>query len=156
MAFIIKRNNNFKKTMDEVKYLNTIGVKTIAGNTLGDLVVEVIVDESKNAYLVRTGMTHPNRDGGDVPVYYHSFCKDNKIFKLAIVKDDSGSLENYDIVKHWTATIIEIPKDIVWSQCKSEICEMVKEALSVEAYNSYGKGMPKECFKSVDIDIVCE
>ena len=34
-----------------------------------------IVDESQKAYLIRTGMTNPNRDGGDTPIFYYSFCK---------------------------------------------------------------------------------
>lgn len=66
MAFIIKENDNFKKTIDEIKYLNKIGVRDMFGDALDNLVFQVIVDESKNAYLICTGMTNPNRDGGDI------------------------------------------------------------------------------------------
>ena len=156
MAFIIKENNNFKVPMEEVKYLNKIGVRYISGKVLGNLVTKIIVDESQSTYLIRTGMTNPNRDGGDTPIFYYSFCKDGMIFKLEVVKNYTGEVEKRNIVEHWIATIKEVPKGIAWSECKSEICEKIKEALSVEAYNSYGRNVKKEYFNRVDIDVVYE
>ena len=156
MAFVVKENNNFKVPMDEVEYLNTIGVRYISGKMLGNLITKIIVDESKNEYLVHTGMTNPNRDGDDTPIFYYSFCKDKMIFKLEVVKKYNGELEKQNIEEHWIATIKEIPKEIVWSEYKSKICEKIKEALSVESYNSYGKNVKKEYFNKVDIDIICE
>lgn len=155
MEFKIKENNNFKVPMDEVEYLNAIGVRYISGKLLGNLVTKIIVDESQKAYLIRTGMTNPNRDGGDTPIFYYSFCKYGMIFKLEVVKNDTGEVKKRNIVNHWIATIKEVPKEIVWSECKFEICENIKEALSIEAYNSYGKNVGKECFNRVDIDVVC-
>ena len=72
--------------MEEISYLNRIGVRYISGSELGNLVVYFMVDESHNAYLVPTGMSNPNRDGGDHFIHYYTFCLGEKIYKLEVME----------------------------------------------------------------------
>ena len=153
MGFMVKRSNNFDETMKEVKYLNEIGVTYFSGKKLGNMIIQVIVDESKNAYLVGTGSTNPNRDGGDYPIYYYSFCKDGLEYKIEVKKNDTGNVRNQNIEMNWNAKIICIPQGVNWNRKKSEICQLIEEAMRVDAYSSYGKRASKECFKSVCINV---
>ena len=153
MGFIVKRNTNFEETMKEVEYLNEIGVTYFSGEKLGNMIIQVIVDESRNAYLVGTGSTNPNRDGGDYPIYYYSFCKDGLEYKLEVEKYVKGNVRDQNIEIKKNVKIIHIPDDIDWNKCKAEIYEMIKEAFEIEAYSPYRKIASKECFKSVCINV---
>lgn len=153
MGFTVKRNTNFKETMKEVEYLNEIGVTYISGRELGNMISQVIVDESKSAYLVGTGMTNPNRDGGDYPIHYYSFCKDGLEYKLEVLKIEKGNVYDQNIEMNWDVKIIYIPEGVDWDKCKKEIYGMIEDALRIKAYSSYGKSAKKECFKSVCIKV---
>ena len=153
MGFMVKRSTNFEETMKEVEYLNEIGVTYFSGEKLDNLIIEVIVDEFKSAYLVCTGMLSPNMHSVEQPIYYYSFCKDGLEYKIEVKKNDTGNVRNQNIEMNWNAKIICIPQGVNWNRKKSEICQLIEEAMRVDAYSSYGKRASKECFKSVCINV---
>ena len=87
MSFKVKENTNFKspKPMEEISYLNRIGVRYISGKKLDNMGAYFMVDESRNAYLVPTGMSNPNRDGGDHFIHYYTFCLGEMLYKLEVI-----------------------------------------------------------------------
>ena len=153
MGFVVKENTNFKEMMKEVEYLNEIGVTYISGGKLGNMISEVIVDESKSAYLVGTGMLSPNMHDVERPIYYYSFCKDGLEYRLEVIKGEKGNVYDQNIEMNWHVKIIHIPENVDWNECKAEIYEMIEDAMKVKAYSSYGKKVSKECFKSVCIKV---
>ena len=154
MGFILKEDTSFETMLKEVEYLNEIGVRYISGKQLDIMANEVIVDESKNAYLINTGMHSPNIHGVEQPIYYYSFCKDRDIYKLELTKNDRWDIDNGDIDINWTVKIDYIPNEVVWKTNKVEICEMIKEALKIEVYSYGGKSVKKEFYRNVCINVL--
>lgn len=152
MAFVVKENRNFKDTMEDIKYLNEIGVRDIYGKTI-ERIYDIIIDKEKNMFLLCVGMTNPNRDGGDYPIYYYSFCKDGMVYDLKVKNKHKGSVSEKNIEEQYIVIIEKIPSEIDWYKYKSEICEYIKQAFVVEGYNSYGKRVTKDYFKSVVVEI---